>query len=207
MVSSTPRRWGNPILCSGGPAFSMISVGGSKWGALFVFQGKWGDGGLLIGFPYLIWYIPSWKVSHSVILVCSYKVLPHCNYFRLKPSLLSAMRADTAPFSLGVCFAFLPCRKVSIFISCFQHLFSTGFGNSDQLVTCWGSALTNHLVKSIYVLCCNERVGYLMDERFITLSVVQYCSVLILLESFILFGKKIACLSKMTSEISKSRTC
>lgn len=73
------------------------------------------------------------------------------------------MTASTALFRLGVCFGFSLCRKVLILTSCFQHpVFNIGSGNSDQFVACWGSKLTTRLVKSIFVMCYVDRVGYLM---------------------------------------------
>ena len=39
-----------------------------------------------------------------------------------------------------------------------------GFGNSDQFVACW-SVLTTKLVRSIFVLCCVERVVHLMKKN------------------------------------------
>ena len=40
-----------------------------------------------------------------------------------------------------------------------------GFGNSDKFVACWRSALTTKLVRSIFVLCCAERVAQLMEKN------------------------------------------
>lgn len=40
-----------------------------------------------------------------------------------------------------------------------------GFGNSDKFVACWRSALTTKLVRSIFVLCCAERVAHLMEKN------------------------------------------